>query len=549
MNPEAVLGFLINIARFIILLGVLVFIHELGHFVAAKFSNVYVVRFSLGFGKRLFGFKRGETDYCVSAIPLGGYVKMVGQEDMPKSQEEIEEAEQADPEIRNVPPEKRFDTQPTSKKILIGLAGPFMNLLFALPVLWIAYTIGVNVPALNEQTYIGAVTPGSPAERAGIQPGQRVLEINGRPVHEWEDVLLGILTNQDTPVELKIEDSTGNISHVTVTPQSTEDSKRATIGIEPFITVAVGRLLPGMPAEKSGLQENDIVLGYDGNAPTNENINKLVESVNEHVGRPMTFTVLRNGQKLTFSITPKERAVIKGLEIRNGLIAYIDKQQLGEDAAKVHLGDTVVAFNGEPVQKQNIENLLLQKLSAGETMKMTISRKTGFFAPPRQMVLELPVVQRGMIGVVFSDDVVKQFGPSTALAHSFKAYGEFTSLTMKTIYYLLTGRVSTREMAGPIGIAFLTTQSLQLGVGYYLKLVALITINLGIINLLPIPVLDGGLILVSAINAIRHKPMEEKYLLLLQRIGFAFIIFLVLIATYNDILRMINYFLGRGFLE
>jgi len=545
MNAEAVAGFVINAARFIILLGVLVFVHELGHFLAAKLTNVYVVRLSLGFGRRLIGFKRGETDYCVSAIPLGGYVKMVGQEDMPKTQEE---AERAEPEISNVPPERRFDTQSTRTKLLIGFAGPFMNLVFAVPVLWIAYMIGINVPAFTQQTYIGAVTPGSPAEEAGVRAGQRVLSINEQPVETWEEVQLTIMTNEDSPVTLELEDSSGNIRDVTVTPRQTEDSKRATIGIDPFITVAIGKILPGMPASQSGLRENDIILGYDGQEPTNQNLSNLVEQVNKSAGRPMTFTVLRDGKMMEFTLTPREKAVISGLEIRDGSIAFIDKEVIGEQAAKLHEGDLVVALNGQPTD-HDLDHLLLQELSAGETVQLTIKQKPGLFKETQEVVVNLPVAQRGMIGVIFTPDIIRQYGPATAFVHSLEAYGDFVSLTMKTIYYLVSGKVSTREMAGPIGIAFLTTESLKLGIGYYLKLVALITINLGILNLLPIPVLDGGLMLIAVIDSVRRKPLEERYLLLLQRIGLAFILFLVLIATYNDILRVINHFLGRGFIE
>lgn len=555
MNPEALIGFFINVARFIILLGILIFVHELGHFLAAKASNVYVVRFALGFGKRLIGFKWGETDYCIKAIPLGGYVKMVGQEDMPKTEEEREEAEQADPEIRNVPPEKRFDTQPTRKKLFIGLAGPAMNLLFAIPVLWAAYMIGINVPVYMQQTYIGAVTPGSPAEKAGIKPSERILSINGQPVKEWDEVQLKILTSQDSPLTMKLEDFSGKTHEIEVTPQETGDSKRPGIGIEPFVTVAINEILPGLPASESGLKKDDIILAYDGKKPINADFSKdtvadqLIESVNEHAGQPMEFTVLRHGDIMHFTITPKEKPIIKGMDIRNGVIAFIDKKQLGEEAAKLHEGDAVIALNGKPVQKQDLENQLLSELNAGGTVQLTVRQKAGFLEGYREVIVDLPVSHRGVIGVLFSGEIVKQFGPGAAVPYSIDAYKDFMSLTMKTIYYLITGRVSSREMAGPIGIAFLTTQSLKLGIGYYLKLVALITINLGIINLLPIPVLDGGMILVTFISGVRRKPIEEKYLLLLQRIGFVFIIFLVLLATYNDILRVINYFLGRGFLE
>ncbi len=544
MNAAAITGFFINVARFIILLGVLVFVHELGHFLAAKATNVYVVRLALGFGKRLFGFQWGETDYCVKAIPLGGYVKMVGQEDLPRTQEE---AEKADPEVRGVPPERRFDTQPAWKKLLIGFAGPAMNLLFAIPVLWLVYMVGINIPVSSDYPFIGGVTAGSPAEEAGIQTGQRVLSIDGQAVKGWEDVQLQIMTNKDNPLDIKLEDLSGKITDVTVTPRRSENSTRPAIGIDPLAALSIDQLFPGMPAEESGLQRNDIVLTYDQKPPSNENLSNLFDAVNKHAGEPLSFTVLRNGKILTYTITPKKVPVIKGIEIRDGVIALINKEELGAEADNLKLGDTVVALDGQPVKK-NVEDMLRREATAGETVELTI-RRGGILEKSRDIKVSLPIVERGMIGVAFSGYIKRQYDPGTAFVKSFSAYEEPVSLTFKTLYYLITGKVSTREMAGPIGIAVLTTESLKLGVGYYLKLVAFITINLGIINLLPIPMLDGGMILITMIEAVRRKPLEEKYQLLLQRIGFAFIIFLFLIVTYNDILRTINYFLGHGFME
>ena len=167
MSHFDLIGFLIGAGRFAVLLGALVFVHELGHFIAAKLSNVYVVRFSLGFGKRLFGFKRGETDYCLSMIPLGGFVKMVGQEDMPRTEEEAAEAE---PDLPDVPPERCFNTQPAGNRLAISFAGPLMNLLFAFPLFWLVFMIGIQIPIYTKHTRIGTVYEGSPAEQAGIKP-------------------------------------------------------------------------------------------------------------------------------------------------------------------------------------------------------------------------------------------------------------------------------------------------------------------------------------------------------------------------------------------
>ncbi|MBI4830530.1 MAG: RIP metalloprotease RseP [Candidatus Lindowbacteria bacterium] len=548
MNHVAVaLDFIIGAGRFIILLGILVFVHELGHFIAAKLCNVYVVRFSLGFGKRLFGFKKGETDYCVSAIPLGGYVRMVGQEDLPKTQEERERAE---PELRDIPPERRFDTQSVRNRLAISFAGPLMNLLFALPVLWLVLVLGVPAPIAFLHTRIGNVDKGSPAEKAGIKPGQRVLTIDGAPVEKFEDLQLKIWTSKDKPLTMELDDLAGEKTNVIVTPARLEDSSRATIGIEPLSTVAVNRILPNMPAARSGLKEGDWVLTYNHKTPDNENMGKLIETVNESAGRPLVLTVLRDGKPLDVEVEPQKEKTIRGVEFDGRVVSHVDGRA-GLLALILWPGDTVSAIDGKPLPEQIDEDWLERKVRASdaEELKLTVEKPQGLLREFHTITVTVPIREKGMIGVLFSPFVTEKFAPGEAFIKSFGLFGDVIGFTMKSLYFLVAGRVSTKEMAGPIGIAVMTEQSLKLGVGYYLKLVAIITINLAIVNLFPIPVLDGGTIMISVIESIRRKPMDEKYLLLLQRVGLALVAFLILIATYNDILRVINYLLGGSFLE
>jgi regulator of sigma E protease len=185
----------------------------------------------------------------------------------------------------------------------------------------------------------------------------------------------------------------------------------------------------------------------------------------------------------------------------------------------------------------------------GDVVGLTVERDVGFFREPQRLNVTAPLSQKGMIGVAFSPMVTEKFGPGMAFIKGLGAFGDSFTLVMKTIYYLVSGRVSTREMAGPIGIGVLTEQTLRLGIGYYLNFVAFITINLAILNLLPIPMLDGGLILIALIESVRRRPLDEKYLIWAQKVGLAFILLLVLVATYNDILRAIKYFLGGEFIE
>ncbi len=546
------IDFLLSAGRFIILLGVLVFVHELGHFLAAKLTNVYVVRLSLGFGKRLFGFKRGETDYCISAIPLGGYVRMVGQEDMPRTREELEQAE---PELANVPPERRFDTQPVRTKLAISFAGPLMNLLFAIPVLWLVFIVGIRVPIYTLHTRIGTVAEDSPADRAGIEPGDRIVSINGAPIEKWEQVQLAIWTNEGTPLDLTVENPAGEMKSVTVVPAIQGESSRATIGIEPLYTVAIGGIVPGMPAEKSGLQEGDIILTYNRKKPTNENLSKLIETVNKSAGSEMVLTVLRNGRTLDVTLVPETVRVVKGVEFHKNEVVYVEENG-GEPTTqpKLRPGDIVTAINDHPLEENDVERVLAATVAKlhnleGERVELAVRRPSKLLREPETFTATAPLVEKGMIGVLFSPTLSQQFGPGKAFIRSFDAFGNSFTLTMKTIYFLISGKVSTREMAGPIGIAFMTEETLKLGLGYYLNLVAFITINLAILNLLPIPVLDGGLILLTLIEFARRKPIDEKHLILLQRVGFVFILLLIFVATYNDIRRAINYLFGGDFLE
>lgn len=563
----SVINFLVGAARFIIVLGILVFVHELGHFIAAKLCNVYVVRFALGWGKRLIGYKIGETDYCISMLPIGGYVKMVGQEDMPRSQEEALEAE---PEYAHVPPERRFNNLPNSKKLMISFSGPLMNLLLGFPLFWLVFVIGIPLPISSQTTRIGAVEEGSPADVAGIQPGHRVLSINGTQIEKWEDLQLAAMTNQDKPLDLEVENLDGKLTHVTVTPLREEGSTRAGIGVAPLEVNRIAHVFPGMAAAHSELQEGDIVLTYNGRTPDNDAFENLIEAVNMSGGRPMVFTVLRDDRVLDVTVIPEEVSVIKGVLFRKNVVAYVapdpsDKRTSGAPDEEVAVsektpmastillkGDVVKAVNGEPVSADDTEEFLAERIYElkGDEVELMVERSSGLFGKSQTMTLSVPLTRQGMIGVQFNPFVVHKFGPGEALVKTFGSFGDAFKLIMQTIYYLVSGKVSTRELAGPLGIAVITEYTLKLGgLTYYLNFVAMITINLAIINLLPIPLLDGGMILITIIESIRRRPIEEKYLIIFQKIGVVFILLLLFIATYNDVLRVINVWMGGSFLE
>ena len=382
------------------------------------------------------------------------------------------------------------------------------------------------------------------------------MSIAGEPTGKWEDVQLKIWTSEDEPLDIELQDFSGDTIHVTATPKMEEGSTRAALGIEPLVAEAVMAVFPGMPAERGGLRVGDLILAFNDAPPTNESLSKLIDSVNRSAGREMTFTVLREGNVLGITLTPEEVSVVKGVIFDKNVVAYVDTGDIdeGEPSAAVaalQRGDVVVAVNGNPLGDKDFEDHLIGSIYDydGKEIQLTIERPQGFFQEPLTLMETVALSRTGRIGVSFSPFLLEKFGPAQAFVRSIDAFGYSVALTMKTIYLLVSGKVSTREMAGPIGIAVMTEKSLELGIGYYLQMVAFITINLAIVNLLPIPMLDGGMILLLIVESIRRKPLEEKYLIILQKVGMAFILLLILVATKNDILRTVRVFFGGEFIE
>ena len=253
----------------------------------------------------------------------------------------------------------------------------------------------------------------------------------------------------------------------------------------------------------------------------------------------------------TIALVPEEVSIIEGVGFQRNVVAYVDEETASERAALLQRGDVVTAVDGERLETEAVEDILTAAIYGyeGEELTLTVERGRGLFSKPEVLDVTVPVGRTGRIGVGFSTVVLEKFGPVEAAKKGMGAFVASFSLTMKTIYYLVSGKVSTKEMAGPIGIAVMTEKSLDMGIGYYLNLIAFITINLAIINLLPIPMLDGGLILLTLVEAVRRRPLEEKYLIVLQKVGIVFIAFIILMATYNDVGRVIRYFVGGEFLE
>ncbi|AAC07743.1 RIP metalloprotease RseP [Aquifex aeolicus] len=428
-----------GLIAFLILIGVLVWVHEFGHFLMAKLFRVKVEIFSIGFGPPIFRRQWGETVYQIAALPLGGYVKLYGEEE-------------------NVHDPRAFSTKKPWQKILIALGGPLFNFLFTILVFALVYTAGVEVPKyLKEPVVVGYVQRDSIAQKIGIKPGDKIIKINGYEVRTWEDLrdaLIRLSLDGVKETTLFLERN-GEVLHLTIKVPNVQKGEE--LGIAPLVKPVVGGVKKGSPADQVGIKPGDLILEVNG-----KKINtwyELVEEVRKSQGKAIKLKILRNGKMI-------EKELIPAKDPKTGTYFI------------------------------------------------------GLF-PKTETVVEK-----------------KPFGE--ALASAVNRTWELTVLTLKTIAGLITGKVSFQTLGGPIAIAQIAGQAAQSGFIPYLVMMAFISLQLGIFNLIPLPILDGGLILLFAIEWLRGRPLPEKFKEYWQRVGLAIIITLTIFVFINDILRLLR---------
>jgi regulator of sigma E protease len=436
----------------IILLGILIFVHELGHFLFAKLANVKVLKFSLGFGPRVLGRKYGETEYQISAVPLGGYVKMLGEE----SGDEITDEDRA----------RAYNLQPVWKRILIVLAGPVFNIIFAAFVFASISVSGVPVPYPD----IGKVAGESPAERAGLMTGDRVVSINGKEIRSWDEIDTAANKTSGKPLLFKVKRD-GTVVDLQVAPERKpekdifgEERETWYIGISPLLYPDVGEVTKGSPAEKAGLRKGDRVVAI-GETPL-KTWQDMTGIIHESPDKPLRFKIKRDDRVIEVVITPEK--------------------------------STIPAPGGE---KKEI----------------------------------------GLIGVrPQGNDFIKRYGPAEAVYFGVTKTWEVSVLTFVSIIKLIQRIIPAETIGGPILIFQMAGQQAAHGPLSFFSFLAIISINLGVLNLLPIPMLDGGHILFLGIEAVRGKPLNEKVIMVAQRVGLAMILTLMIFAFYNDVMRLIT---------
>ena len=434
-----------SIIGFLILLGVLITIHEFGHFLFAKLFGVKVEVFSIGFGKPLIKWKGKETVYQIALIPLGGYVKMYGEDSMTEPvQGEIDKSAFKDP--------RSFHSKPKWQKILIAFAGPLFNIIFAIFAFTVAYMIGISKPTyLEKPVVIGYIQPESIAEKLGLKAGDKIVAIDGEPIKNWKDLTVKLGMKLGRKAKLTV---LRNDKEINITVNIPEDMKKLTLGISPPIEPIIGFIEPNSPAEKAGLKAGDILLAIN-NKPI-KNWYDLLEYMKNVKGEKVKLLIKRNNKTLSVEIKPK-----------------FDKR----------LG-------------------------------------------------------RAIIGIAPKTDItVVKFGFLDALKKSIEKSYELTVSLGEVIKGLITGEVSFKTLGGPIAIAKFSGQALESGISTFLFSMGFISLQLGYLNLLPIPVLDGGLIAILLIEMIIRRDLPEKAKEILAYIGFALIGTLMIFVIFNDIIR------------
>ncbi len=513
------------IFAFLFVIGILIFFHELGHFAIAKWQGVRVEKFSLGFGPKLTGFTRGETEYMICALPLGGYVKMYGEGKEQnliidkirdgsnahkkgfRSGDRIVKVDEVDlstisnwsqllfrlkgltgrthlielerdgkkTEISSSVEDldgitgytqkeypRSFVNKSVLSRFMIVIAGPVMNFLLPFVFLPIAFLIGIQIPAYIEKTpIVDYVSPGSSAAEAGFKVGDQIISVNGRGTENWREAIIALQSNPDSTVDVEVRRN-NQLRNLKLETATIEEGI-GSVGLSSPLPARIGSVNPGFPAQKAGIQQGDLILKINDQKIPNWMV--MSEVIREKANEEINVTVDRQGKILEFQVTPE------------------------------------------------------------------IS----------------PQTSKGIIGVtLYKDEITKKYGiiesVKKGIAEAVNMTVEITVVFFGFLFNLITGQVALstagKSIAGPLFIAKISGTAAEVGFGQLLQFTSLISINLALINLLPVPVLDGGHILFLLIEKIKGRTLSDKTMEFTQRIGVSFVLLIMVLAVYNDFLRL-----------
>jgi regulator of sigma E protease len=535
---------------FVVMLGVLIFVHELGHFLAAKACGIRVLKFSLGFGPPVgigrlrMRWVRGHTEYVVSWIPLGGFVKMLGEGTGSEEQSDVD-----------VDPSEALSSKPLWQKLTVVFAGPVMNLL--LPVLLFSVIFAVGLPQAN--SVIGEVEPGSPAAVAGLQPGDRITAIDGRPVKWWKRIDEALKARSDGGMTLGYSrDGVASTARVSVAPRQQidvfgDDLTVGWIGVYHRRPLAiVGLADRSAPAYRAGLRSGDQVTAVAGKSV--EDWYQFEQAYSESgVAGEVSIEFKRGdgaSDAVTLSIPALGDLVSLGVVRADVLIAQVSEDTPAAHAG-IRAGDLIRSVDGVPIHSFDSFAEMV-RASAGRTLDLGVARDAEEIEIPVTPALvptdlvgigvEVPRYRIGVLGnnllsLAGSTRVNQILNPLVSIPRATLLTIEITQVFMRGLGKLITGEVPSNQIAGPIGIAEIAGKALERGWMDYLQTLVLISINLGILNLLPIPILDGGQAVVFIIEGVRRAPLSLRTRGFVQQVGVTMLLMIMGLAFWNDISR------------
>jgi regulator of sigma E protease len=426
-----------SLLAFVFVLGVLVFVHELGHFLVARMLGVRVITFCIGMGPKLLKFRRGGTEYAIALLPIGGYVKMAGE----------------NPDEPHTGAADEFLTRPKWDRFRILIAGPVMNIVLSLVLMTVVLAQGAQVLIFeNDPVDVAVVTKGSPAEQGGIRPGDRIIKVGSQRTDTWEDFFLAIggRADRDVPITLLRE---GRETVVTVRPEAQTKMRIGDIGVLPKVHPSIRSLEANGPADKAGLKVDDVVLALNGEPIVFSG--QLSAEIRKHPEEQITLTVQRAGTPLEIQVVPRRQGEI-------GLIGI------------------------------------------------------GIQDPFR-------TVQPNLLG---------------AVRMSVERNVQFAGLIFQTLHGLITRETSPSQLMGPVAIAQMSGDQAAAGWIPLFTFMAMLSLNLGLLNLLPIPVLDGGHIFIMAVEGLVRRDLSLKMKERLMLAGFLVLMVLMVTVMYNDLARI-----------
>jgi regulator of sigma E protease len=453
------MNILSSLFYFLVAIGVLIAIHEYGHFWVARKLGVKVLRYSIGFGKPLWIRRRGpdQTEYVVAALPVGGYVRMLDEREGEVAEHERHRA---------------FNRQSVAKRFAIVSAGPLSNFLLAIVAYWLVFMFGITVV----KPVVGEIAPDSAAARGGLMRGDVIASVDGKRTDDWQSVVMTLLDNTlaESSAHIKVRDAAGVEQERVLDLQAASKNMNQgnfleTLGIHPYqpvLKAVIGVLEPGEPAEQAGLKVGDRIIKCDGKPIPDWGA--WVEYVRAHPDQTIVMEIERDGERLNLDVKPR-----------------LKKDQSGEHG---YVGAGVAAPRGDD---QNLLSVLR-------------------YSPP----------------VALGKAVVKTWDMST--------------LTLRMLWGMVSGRVSISNISGPISIAKYAGYTAHVGAVAFLTFMAIVSLSLGVLNLLPIPVLDGGHLFYYIIELIKGSPLSDEAQVMGQRIGIAILMVIMVIAFYNDITQLVE---------